>query len=117
MLPAVGQGALAIEARADDKSTRAVLAALDDRASHLCVLAERTLLFELRAGCSAPVGAWARLENEQLALEAVVLSADGSRRLAARGIGDRMDAIAVGQRIAAELIAKGAADLIAASRP
>ncbi len=55
MMPAVGQGALGIEIRRDDKSTRDVLAAIDHRASHLAVLAERSLLAALRGGCLAPI--------------------------------------------------------------
>lgn len=116
MLPAVGQGALAIETRADDEATRSLLAALDHRESHHSVLAERSLLFELRAGCLAPVGAWGRVEAGRLLLDAVVLSADGQSRLTASGSGSAADAIVVGQRVAADLLAQGAADLIAAVR-
>jgi hydroxymethylbilane synthase len=58
MLPAVGQGALAIECRADDHTTRAAATILDDPQSHAAVLAERALLAHLRGGCMAPVGAY-----------------------------------------------------------
>ena len=113
MLPAVGQGALGIETRADDQRTRAALAPLDDLETHQAVLAERTLLFALRAGCLAPVGAWGRVEGGRLALDAVVLSPDGSRRLAARGSADNAAAVSLGQQVADELLAQGAAELIA----
>jgi hydroxymethylbilane synthase len=116
MLPAVGQGALAIEARTDDAATQSLLASLDDGESHQCVIAERSLLFELRAGCSAPVGGWARIEGGQLLLDVVVLSADGRRRMASSGISAAADATELGQRVAADLLAQGAADLIAGSR-
>jgi len=117
MLPAVGQGALGIEARANDKTTRALLAPLDDFETHQSVLAERTLLFSLRAGCLAPVGALGRMEGGRLVLDAVVLSPDGKRRLEASGATDVAAAVALGQEIADELLARGAADLIAAARP
>jgi hydroxymethylbilane synthase len=119
MLPAVGQGALAIECRCDDAGTRTAVEALDDSATHAAVLAERALLARLRGGCMAPVGAWSRLEGDQLHLFAVVLSADGARRLAARelvrGIA-ATDAEQLGVRVADALLAQGAAELIAESR-
>jgi hydroxymethylbilane synthase len=116
MLPAVGQGALAIEARADDKATQTVLASLDDFETHQGVLAERTLLFELRAGCLAPVGAWCRVERGRLVLDAVVLSPDGRQRLVASSTTETADAITLGGRVAESLLVQGAANLIAASR-
>jgi hydroxymethylbilane synthase len=77
VLPAVGQGALGIETRADDPETLQLVAALDDPESHSAVTAERALLRELEGGCQVPLGAWARLENGQLRLEAGVFSVDG----------------------------------------
>ncbi len=82
MLPAVGQGALAVEARAEDDSTRERLAVLDDPQTRAAVLAERAMLFTLRGGCLAPVGAWGRIvDQETLQLDGVVLSHDGRTRL------------------------------------
>jgi hydroxymethylbilane synthase len=77
VLPAVGQGALGIETRADDHETLRLVAVLDDPESHSAVTAERALLRELEGGCQVPLGAWARLENGQLRLEAGVFSVDG----------------------------------------
>src|SRR5262245_5937531 len=116
MLPAVGQGALAIETRVDDKQTRSLLSPLDNLESHWAVLAERTLLAELRAGCLAPVGAWGRVEKGQLLLDSVVLSPDGKKRLSASGSDRVADAAALGRNVAANLLEQGAAELIAASR-
>jgi hydroxymethylbilane synthase len=116
MLPAVGQGALAIEARADDKRTQGQLAVLDHPSSHRAVLAERALLFQLRAGCLAPVGALAQAESARLRLEAVVLSPDGRRRLTASGSIEDGAAAALGEMVAQDLLQQGAAELIAASR-
>ncbi len=116
MLPAVGQGALGIEARADDNATLAQVAPLDYAATHQAVLAERSLLWTLRGGCLAPVGAWARLEDGHLVLDAVVLSGDGSQKLTASGSAPFQDAKELGEKVARELLAQGAAELIAASR-
>ncbi|HMC12370.1 MAG TPA: hydroxymethylbilane synthase [Pirellulaceae bacterium] len=115
MLPAVGQGALAIEARADDRRTQSLLVPLDHFETHQGVLAERALLFELRAGCLAPVGAWGRVEGGRLVLDAVVLSPDGKHRLVASGSAEVSNAIPLGRQVAAELLAQGAADLITAA--
>ena len=115
MLPAVGQGALGIECRSDDESTREVLARLTDQPTLFAVLAERTVLATLRAGCHAPLGVWTRPEGTSLRLTAVVLSLDGvqrfeSERLAA--VASDADAIALGRAVAEELQAQGAAALL-----
>ena len=80
-LPAVGQGALGLETRSDDRTTRDIIRPLDDAASHAAVLAERAMLAALRGGCLAPIAAWARLENGRLTLVGRVLSPDGARKL------------------------------------
>jgi hydroxymethylbilane synthase len=116
MLPAVGQGALGIECRADDAATLAILALLDDGATHVAVAAERALLEHLRGGCMAPIGALGRVEAGQLYLSAVVLSADGARRLVAMNKDRLSEAESLGVRVADELLAQGAAELIASSR-
>ncbi len=113
MLPAAGQGALGILARADDVGTRALLAHLDDLASHEEVLAERSLLAGLEAGCRAPVAALARMADRALTLEAAVLSPDGSRVLRESRSGDAADAVGLGRAVAESLLARGAAELIA----
>ena len=116
MLPAVGQGALGIETRTDDVATRALVAPLDYAATHQAVLAERSLLLALRGGCLAPVGAWARLEQGRLVIDAVVLSGDGSRRIAASGKAPPEAAVALGQKVADDLLGQGASELIASAR-
>jgi hydroxymethylbilane synthase len=116
MLPAPGQGALAVECRIDDESTRTVVAQLDDLATHLAVILERDVLARLRAGCSAPVGAYARQETGgKILLTAVVLSVDGKQRIEAHGEAEPADVLSLGQRVAEELLAKGAGELIAAT--
>lgn len=117
MLPAVGQGALGLEARVSDAATRALLVPLDDAVSHAAVLAERALLAALRGGCLAPVGAWSRSEAPgRLTLSGVVLARDGSRRLDATASGSLSSPEPLGQEVAASLIAQGAFELIAAAR-
>jgi hydroxymethylbilane synthase len=116
MLPAVGQGALAIETRVDDARTRTLVAPLDHYQAHQSVLAERRLLLALRAGCLAPVGAWARVDADKLSLDAVVLSPDGKCRLTASGSKNLAEAIDLGQHVADQLLSQGAANLISAAR-
>ncbi len=116
MMPAVGQGALGIECRADDAVTRAVVASLEDAETRSAVTAERALLARLRGGCMAPVGAWGRIEGEHLHLAAVVLSVDGRERLVANDSAAPGEAEALGRRVATELIAQGADKLIAMAR-
>ncbi len=115
MLPAVGQGALGIECRSDDESTRDVLARLTDQATLHAVLAERTVLATLRAGCHAPLGVWTRPEGASLRLTAVVLSLDGVQRFESERfamIASDADAIALGRAVAEDLQAQGAAALL-----
>jgi hydroxymethylbilane synthase len=116
MLPAVGQGALGLETRHDDQATIATVKQLDDPDTHACVLAERALLAALRGGCLAPVGAWGRVVDGKLRLDAVVLSTDGRTRLEANVSGDVSSAIALGEEAARRLIEQGATELIAGSR-
>jgi hydroxymethylbilane synthase len=122
LLPAVGQGALGVEAREDDAEVLQVLSRLDDVASRQAVLAERSLLAALRGGCLAPIGAWARPAegtgegDAGLVLTAVVLSPDGQVRLEAAGDAPADEAESLGRRVAEELIEQGARELIAQSR-
>jgi hydroxymethylbilane synthase len=116
VLPAAGQGALALETRSDDGPTRELLQSLDDAATRVAVTAERAMLAALQGGCLAPVAAWARLEDGQLVLSGRVLSPDGSRQLDAAGQAAPDEAAQLGQRVAQALLAQGAAELIASSR-
>ena len=117
MLPAVGQGALGIECRADDQPTRAAVTLLDHTDTHWGVDAERSMLRALSGGCLAPVAGWGRVEQDgTLHLTGVVLSADGQQRLAAEHTGAAETADALGRQVAAALLAEGAAELIRAAR-
>ena len=116
VLPAVGQGALAIETRLDDSATRQALAVLNHLPTHQAVTAERTLLAALAGGCLAPIGAWARPQDQTLRLDAVVLSADGKQRISAWGVANPDEAAELGAKVAGELIAQGASALIQQAR-
>ena len=115
ILPAVGQGALGLETRSDDDTTRDQLAPLNDIASYSAVIAERSLLSTLRGGCLAPIGAWGRWKDETLLLDAVCLDEKGSRRLTAAGSSDGTDPAELGTRLANEMISQGALELIGRS--
>jgi len=125
MLPAPGQGALAVECREDDLELAALLRAVTDEASAAAVTAERSLLEALEAGCSAPIGAYAVVtpaggsgggvppgSRVQLRLQVAVMSPDGSRTLRAHGNAPASGARQLGRDLAAELLRSGASDLI-----
>jgi hydroxymethylbilane synthase len=116
MLPAPGQGALAIECRTGDTDLLDALAALEDPASRAAVSAERAVLATLEAGCSAPLGALAEVvegENgDELWIRAVALSSDGGLSVRMSTTGSVDDAVGTGNRLASEMLADGAADLM-----
>jgi hydroxymethylbilane synthase len=123
MLPAPGQGALAVECRtADSELATALGKLLDDPVSRAAVTAERSLLAALEAGCSAPVGALADVGldesgNDELYLRAVVVAVDGSRAVRLSTTGPLADGERLGQRLAADLLDAGAASLIGETNP
>ena len=114
MLPAPGQGALAIQCRADDKETLRLLAAIHDEATALAVTAERAFLSALGGGCSVPVGAYANAAVHggrwTVSLTGLVAAPDGSNMI--RLYGEGGDAEALGQRLAKDALAQGAATLL-----
>ena len=117
MLPAPGQGALAIECRSSDDALVVALAALlDDADTRAAVSAERRVLAELEAGCSAPLGALADIaegdSGQEIYLRAVVVSIDGSRALRMSITGPVADGDELATRLAAQMLEEGAADLI-----
>ncbi|CAN5415812.1 hydroxymethylbilane synthase [soil metagenome] len=117
MLPAPGQGALACECRADDETVIGLLSLLDDGATRAAVTAERSLLATLEAGCSAPVGALADIaegdDGDELWLRAIVGDISGSPTIRMSKVGSPSDAARIGEDLAAEMLAEGAAELMA----
>ena len=113
MLPAPGQGALAVECRAGDALAGELRAALDDPRTRAAVTCERAVLAELEAGCSAPVGALAEVvegdDGDELWVRAVALSPDGSVSVRRSASGSTGDPVAVGRALAAEMLDEGAA--------
>jgi hydroxymethylbilane synthase len=122
--PAVSQGVIGVCARAGDAGTLEWLRALDDPQARLAVTAERALLARLEGGCQVPLGALAEARGGTLELEAAVCTLDGSRELKARAAASAArgaaltlgDAATLGERVADELLAAGAAALIAGER-
>jgi hydroxymethylbilane synthase len=112
MLPAPGQGSLALECRADRADLLELLGTLDHQATRAAVTAERTVLAVLEAGCSAPVGAYAAEIEQKLHLTAAVVGFDGSRqiRLSASGHPDMAERI--GRGLATEMLDRGADQLM-----
>ena len=115
MLPAVGQGALAVEMRGDDGQL-ADVATIDDPDSRAAVTAERSLLRGLRAGCAAPVGALATVTGNAMELRAAVVSADGSQMYECVMSGSVDHAYDIGVQAADELIGQGAGRLLGENR-
>ncbi|KNC20068.1 Porphobilinogen deaminase [Arthrobacter sp. RIT-PI-e] len=115
MLPAPGQGALAVERREEAAAPLTdALASYDHLPTRLAVTAERAVLLQLEAGCAAPIGALARIRGDELALEAVVCSLDGRSVLRLTRTAPATDAVAaarLGLELAEELLAAGAADI------
>ena len=121
MVPAPAQGALAVECRADDTGLAALLAELDDSDTRAAVTAERVLLADLEAGCSAPVGAIAEVVDsidedgnvfEELSLRACVAAEDGSDVIRASGVGTPGRSAELGLAVAAELFELGAREVM-----
>ncbi len=100
-VPQVGQGALALEAREGDRATREALAGIDDAAAHRAVLAERSFLAELGAGCAVPVGAHATAHADALEIVGVMLDADGAASVRASRRG--ADPVVLGRDLARHL--------------
>jgi hydroxymethylbilane synthase len=112
MLPAVGQGAIGLECRAQDEDTKHFVAALNDPITFARVIAERTMLLALGGGCLVPIGVTSSIANAVLKLRGAVLSPDGRRRIVATHTGPAETPLAVGQELAAMLLAEGAGELL-----
>lgn len=112
MLPAVGQGAIAIETRSDDDLAIEVTRALDHRETRLACLAERAFLRGLGGGCQLPIAGHARFENDVLKLDGLVARPDGSKRLQDSLSGPATNAEQLGASLASTLLNRGAASLL-----
>ena len=113
MLPAVGQGALAIETRADDAETAEIIHALNHEATRLACEAERAFLKGLGGGCLVPIAAHATIEFDVMTLNGLVARTDGSESVSGKQSGSSHDAELIGRQLADDLLARGAARILA----
>ena len=111
-LPAVGQGAIAVECRLKDAEAGDILAHLDDAESRTAIIAERALLSALQGGCQVPLGAWARIERGELLLEACVCSVDGVQYVKQRTTAPPDQAAQLGECMARLLAEAGAQSIL-----
>ncbi len=111
VLPAPGQGALAIQGRVDDPETTRYLQALEHSPTRAAVIAERSFLAGLGGGCSLPVGALGIVNQDYLELQGIAASPDGRRVIRVSGGAEVESARRLGQKLAAEALARGAAEL------
>ena len=116
MLPAVGQGAVAIEVRGGDAAVLEVVSSLNHQPTQVCITAERAFLRRLEGGCQVPIGAHATIEGDDLRLEGMVGSLDGATVYRESTIGRISDGDGLGVRLAEVLIGMGADKLLADSR-
>jgi len=112
MLPEPGQGALAVEVRADDREMADWVSGLEDPVTRACVDAERAFLRALGGGCRVPIAAYASECQGSLTLEGAVIAADGSRQLRATLTGPMTEPVALGDCLAGQLAAQGAKELL-----
>jgi hydroxymethylbilane synthase len=114
MLPAVGQGAIGLECRAADDESRAIARTLTDAETWQRVQAERAMLYALGGGCLVPIGTTSSVLDGVLTIRGAVLSPDGKRRVVATHTGLAETPLAIGQELAAMLLAEGAGELLRA---
>jgi Porphobilinogen deaminase len=113
-LPAIGQGAIGIECRTDDLEINAMLSALHDDETGLCVSAERAMNARLSGGCQVPIAGFAQIQGEQLFMRGLVGSPDGSVIYRAERTGGLNQAEAIGKTIAEDLLGQGADKILQA---
>ena len=114
MCPAVGQGALAVETRDDNGSALNITKTLDHRDSRIAVTAERAVLASLGGGCQVPIGAHATVDRENVYLQAIIVSPDGTEIVRKKSSGARADAETVGRRLGEQLLAEGGKQILEA---
>ena len=117
MLPAVGQGIVAVECAAADRSTRNYLARIDDAASRACADAEREVLWILNGHCNSPIAGHATISGRDMTLRAAVIEEDGSRFIEAEHSGSTDRPRELGRRVGLDLLDRGASEIIERTRP
>jgi hydroxymethylbilane synthase len=117
MLPAVGQGIVAVECAAQDWQTRRILSAIDDPAAHASADAEREVLWVLNGHCNSPIAGFSTIDGARMTLTASVLDETGGLFVEATRAGPADRPRELGRAVGLELLARGAADIIERSRP
>src|SRR3954449_6184006 len=117
MLPAAGQGIVAVECAAQDWQTRRILASIDDPAAHACADAEREVLWVLNGHCNSPVAGFSTIAGDQMSLTASVLDLSGNTIIEALRSGPANRPRELGRAVGLDLLARGAAEIIERSRP
>ncbi len=113
-LPAIGQGAIGVECRENDIEIEKLIAPLNHLETNICVTAERAISQSLEGGCQLPIAGFAQLNANQLHLRSLVGMPDGSKLCRSEAQGPQTDPIAIGQRVAAELVKLGADEILKA---
>lgn len=116
MLPAVGQGVMAIESRENDAEISAMLTAINDRSVAACVTAERAFLRSLEGGCQVPIGAFAEIAGEDIYLRGFVGSLNGTITIRDSMSGQSGEAKSLGERLAEKVLQKGASQILSEAR-
>ncbi len=114
MCPAVGQGALAVETRADEGAAQEIARRLEHRESRIAVTAERAVLAALGGGCQVPIGAYATVDTGALHLRAIIVSPDGTEIIRKETRGASEDAAAIGAALGEQLLAEGGRQILEA---
>lgn len=115
-LPAVGQGAIAVEIRAGDSEVAAMVGALNNVPTFTEIMAERALMRRLEGGCQIPIGALATTDDGQLALQGIIASLDGKRLIRDEIVGPADEAAAIGEELAERLLEAGGRSILAEIR-
>ncbi len=115
-IPAVGQGALGIQARSGDREILELLSKIDDPSTKILISAERALLYRLEGGCQIPIGAYAKWVDDQINLVGIVGSIDGKELLKQQGVATSDNAVELGIKVANDLLKNGADKILAEVR-
>jgi len=107
LLPAMGQGAVGIEARKNDVDNQILLADMDDENTHLALDAERAIVTQLEGGCNVPIGAFATIEEDEMTVKGLVASLDGKTIYKKEVKGNKVHAINLGKELGNELLEMG----------
>ncbi|MGD9124116.1 MAG: hydroxymethylbilane synthase, partial [Desulfarculaceae bacterium] len=113
LLPAVGQGALGVEVRADDQAVGELTRSLNHAASAVAVAAERAFLARLQGGCQVPIAGFAQVENQEVVMQGLVANLDGSQVVRGQGRAPQAEAGAMGRAVAEEVLDRGGREILA----